>query len=152
MSFSLSKVDYKKRSKQMEIKECYGTIMRIPCLTENVKLGVWKYAEFRFSKRCRGQLTSNTIQKMVQELLEKICIKPFIEINITDVSQFENEILYHIKRAIFYGATRSLYYDINDIDLDSYVFKDKLQVDVHKPVKDILEKEDVLDYFKDLMV
>ena len=87
---------------------------------------------------------------MTQDLLEKVCMKHIQDIQYSDIELNENEILYQIKRAIHYGATRNIYYDDADlIYLDRSMFKEGEEVD--KPRKK-LNKTEVQDYFKGLMI
>lgn len=147
MSFSLSQIQCKKHNKQDDIKACYGVIKGMNILTENVQFGLWKYADYRFSKRCRGRLTSKTLKTMIIDLLEKVCNKSIESISYEDITIYESELLYQIKRAIIYGATRSIYYDESDlINLDQI-----LVANVDKPKNDI-DKQELIAYFESLMV
>ena len=149
MSFSMNEVKRKSPSKQIDIKSCYRYIQNNDILTENVKTGIWKYCNYRFSQRNRGKFNKEIVQEMTKNLLEKVCRLPYNSIGINIVKQNENDILYHIKRAIYYGATRDLYYeeaDYNNLDnLNNIGYK------IEKP-RHLTCSEDVLKYLEDITV
>lgn len=151
MAFSLNQITRKKIiSKQDDIKQCYFYVKTNSLLTENIKIGLWKYVDYRFKSRNRGRFTQKILEDMTQDLLEKVCMKHIQDIQYSDIELNENEILYQIKRAIHYGATRNIYYDDADlIYLDRSMFKEGEEID--KPRKK-LNKTEVQDYFKGLMI
>lgn len=150
MSFNMNQIQRKSISKQDDIKSCYFIIYSNDILTENVKLGIWQYCNYRFSKRNRGRFSAKTIELMIEDLLQKTCYKNYNDITIDDVLKNENTILYHIKRAIHYGATRSLYYEkADEYNLD---FIDDLKIDLNPPCKERMTTDEVKDYFKDLFI
>lgn len=152
MSFSMSQIQRKTRSKQDYIKECHFTIKNLDILTENVKYGFWQYADYRFKKRNRGVFKGDILLDMIKDLLEYCCNKPFNSISRQDVSINENAILYEIKKAIYYGATRCLYDENNTIiHIDKSMFKDSVEPQ-SIPGNRQLNQEEVKDYFKDLMI
>lgn len=149
MSFTMSQVKRKPSSKQQDIKSCYRLIYSDTILTNNIKQGLWQYCNYRFSKRNRGKFDAVILQKMVEDLLSQICHKNYCSISLNDVQRNENEILYHIKRAIVYGATRSIYYEqLDELNLD--VLNTTIQIS--PPTKERMTSEDVIDYFKDIMM
>lgn len=153
MSFSMSQIQRKTHSKQDYIKECHFVIKDLDILTDNVKYGLWQYADYRFRKRNRGVFRGDTLKTMIVDLLEYCCNKPFNSISRKDVNNNENQILYEIKKAIFYGATRCLY-DANNtvIHIDKSMFKDDVKEPEIIPGNRKLDSEEVKDYFKDLMI
>lgn len=151
MSFSISQINRKKIvSKQDDIKQCYYYIKTNNLFTENLKIALWKYVDYRFKSRNRGRFTKNVLQKLIIDLLQNICVKSYKEIEINDIEINENELLYQIKRAIYFGATYSIYYSNADLlNLDRSMFKEG--EDIYKPRKK-LNTEEVQDYFKGLMI
>ena len=153
MSFSMSQVNRKSVSKQDAVKRCYGLIYSNPILTDNVKLGMWKYAEYRFTQRNRGKFDKPQLEELIKELLEYCCGKSYLQISGKDVSINENQILYELKKAIYYGATRCLYDKTNTIiDTSKITFKENIQEPVRLSDDVKLEKQEVVDYFKELMI
>lgn len=148
MAFSMSEVKRKVPSKQEDIKSCYSVVHGNDILTNNVKHGIWQYCNYRFTKRNRGRFNAKIIQGMIEELLSEICYKQYVSISIHDVEKNENEILYHLKRAIVYGATRSLYYaQASELNLDNL----NVKMEIEPPKQERMTSEEVVDYFKDLM-
>ena len=85
---------------------------------------------------------------MINELLIKVCKKDLKDITMKDIKINENEIIYQIKRAIYYGATKTLYYDYDGfVSLDLVVEPPK-----SKSGNRTLSEEEVIDYFKDVMI
>lgn len=151
MSFTLNQINRKKvTSKQDDIKACYFYIKNNDLFTKNIKYGLWKYVDYRFKSRNRGRFTVNCLKRMVDDLLENICGKNINSISINDLDINENEVLYQIKRAIHYGATRFIYYEDADlIKLDRSDFKEGEEI--NKPRKK-LNDDEVKDYFEGLMI
>lgn len=149
MSFSMNEVKRKIPSKQSDIKGCYYYIQNNDILTENVKTGIWKYCNYRFSQRNRGKFNKITVETMTKDLLEKVCKLPYNSIGLVEVTKNEDDILYHIKRAIYFGATRSLYYEEADYknidDINNIGYK------IEKP-RHMTCKEDVLAYLEDITI
>lgn len=149
MAFAMNQIKRKSPSKQLDIKSCYREVYGNDILTDNVKLGIWQYCNYRFSKRNRGKFDDKLLKEMIEELLSKICYKKYISISINDVLKNENEILYQIKRAIIYGATRSLYFEqASELNLDVLATK----MEIHPPKQERMTTDDVVDYFKDIMI
>ena len=74
MAFSLNQITRKKIvSKQDDIKQCYFYVKTNSLLTENIKIGLWKYVDYRFKSRNRG----TTIPSLVKSDLLSIDV-PFI--------------------------------------------------------------------------
>ena len=149
MAFSMSEIKRKVPSKQTDIKACYHCIYNNDILTENVKTGIWKYCSYRFSQRNRGKFDENTIQNMTKELLEKVCRMPYNSIGLSIVIQNESDILYHIKRAIYFGATRTLYYEEADYKDQSSI--NNIGYKIEKP-RHLTCKEEVLQYLEDIRI
>lgn len=149
MAFSMSDIKCKAPSKQTDIKACYHYIYNNDILTENVQTGLWKYCNYRFSQRNRGKFNVDTIREMTKELLEKVCKLPYNSIGLKNVDQNELDILYHIKRAIYFGATRTLYYEEADyIDLTSI---NNTSYKIEKP-RHLTCKQEVINYLEDIMI
>jgi len=144
MAFDLSQIKRKTVTRQDDIKSCHWAVKNMDILTENVKYALWKYAEFRFTKRNRGRLTGNSLTEMIKELLEYCCNKSYNSISLQDVSNNENKILFEIKKAIYYGATRCLY------DINADIMKIDLEA-IQAPIQ-VMSKENVIDYFEGLWV
>lgn len=149
MAFSMSDIKRKVPSKQADIKACYHYIYNNDILTDIVQTGLWKYCNYRFSQRNRGKFNVDTISNMTKELLEKVCRLPYNSIGINIVRQNELDILYHIKRAIYFGATRTLYYEDADyINTDSIT---NMNYKIEKP-RHLTCKQEVIDYLEDIMI
>lgn len=151
MAFTMNQVKRKvstKKDKQADIKSCYGTVYGNALLTPNVKIGIWQYCNYRFTNRNRGKFDEDVIREMIHELLSKICCKEYVNICIEDVIKNEAEILYHVKRAIGYGATRSLYYDIDIMQN----FTAGLKMEITPPTKERMTENETVNYFKDVIM
>ena len=149
MAFSMNDIKRKKSNQQNDIKfSCYY-ITHNDILTENVKLAMLKYCEFRFKSRNRGKFGVDEVKQMVQELLEKIIRQPYNSIGIKQVKFNEMEIIFQIKQAIKHGATYNIYFEGWD-----YIDSDKLDKADYNFIKNkhSLKKEEVEDYLKDLVI
>lgn len=82
-------------SKQDDIKQCYFYVKTNSLLTENIKIGLWKYVDYRFKSRNRGRFTQKILEDMTQDLLEKVCMKHIQDIQYSDIEL--NEMRYYIK-------------------------------------------------------
>ena len=107
MSFSMTNVKIKSKTK-FNPREYYSYVYNNPLLTDNVRYALKRYMDFRLSKRCLG-LNIQKQKDMINDLLQFCCNKPYLNIKYSDVYNNENEIIYQIKRAIYYGATKCLY-------------------------------------------
>ena len=105
MSFSMSNIKVKTKAK-FNPKEYYSYIFNNPLLTKNVSYALKKYMDFRLTKRQCG-LSMPKQKDMINDLLCFCCNKPYIDITYLDVYDNENEIIYQIKRAIYYGSTKN---------------------------------------------
>ena len=85
---------------------------------------------------------------MIDELLEYVCHRPIISIGIYDVNKDECEILYQLKRAMIFGATKTLYYDNSDQKLES--LKGVIHK-IEKPRQNITSQE-LIKYLEDIKV
>lgn len=153
MAFQMSniKCETQKHTIQNKIKRCFGTIKGNDLITDNVKYALCKYVDYRFTKRNSGNLDGVYLQQMIEELLEFVINKKYTSISLQDVINNESEILYEIKKAIIYGATRKLYFDMSEHIQNQY--KGVLNTPVIKLTKTQLqEKQSVVDYFKDLLI
>ncbi len=72
MSFKMSDVKYNKGTQCINtaIRNCYITIKTLDILTPNVKLGLEKYVNYRFTQRNCRYFKSQDLQEMIQGLLE----------------------------------------------------------------------------------
>ena len=91
---------------------------------------------------------------MIDELLEYVIPKQIKDITYIDVINNENKILYEIKRAIYYGATHYLYYQNNDgtMDIDTSKLVGIKAEPLRLKDEEKLTKEQVVNYYKDLMI
>ena len=86
---------------------------------------------------------------MMKKMKEKVCRLPYNSIGINIVKQNELDILYHIKRAIYFGATRTLYYEDADyINTDSIT---NMNYKIEKP-RHLTCKQEAIDYLEDIMI
>ena len=145
----MNDIKRKKSNQQNDIKFCCYYITHNDILTENVKLAMLKYCEFRFKSRNRGKFGVDEVKQMVQELLEKIIRQPYNSIGIKQVKFNEMEIIFQIKQAIKHGATYNIYFEGWD-----YIDSDKLDEADYNFIKNkhSLKKEEVEDYLKDLVI
>lgn len=152
MSFSILEVKRKSTSFKDKIRYCYSYIKSNDILTDNVKYALDKYISFRFTKRTNSNFTSNRLKEMTEDLLSYCCNKPYVSISIQDVMANESQILYEIKRAIFYGATKCLYNpNLGTMNINETMFKQGYEQPKRLENIDI-NQQVVIDYFKDLMV
>lgn len=152
MAFSLDSVKRKARTKQTEVFDCHFYLKDLDILTENTRYALWKYVDYRFRKRHRGTLSSQQLEPLVQELLSYCCNKPYQSISRQDVINNENSIIYEIKRAIYFGATRCLYDKDNQVlQIDKSKFKDTLDEPERVSTDFNMTLDAVKDYFKDLI-
>ena len=90
---------------------------------------------------------------MVDDLLCYVLDKDIKDVNYIDIINNENRFLYEIKRAIYYGATQFLYYKDNAyINIDTTKLKSELDAPKILNDQDRLSKEQVINYFKDVMI
>lgn len=145
MSFSMTNIKIKSKTK-FNPREYYSYIYNNPLLTRNVSYALKRYMDYRLSKRCVG-LSMQKQKNMISDLLEFCCNKPYLDIKYSDVYDNENEIIYQIKRAICFGATKKLYndeLDVQDFDVSQFT----------KPPKRLTQRittdEEIKDYFGDI--
>ena len=149
MAFSMTNVKRKKSNQQNDIKYSCYFITHNDILTENVKIALLKYCEYRFKSRNRGKFGVEEVKQMTQELLEKVIKQPYNSINNKQVKFNEVELIFQIKQAIKHGATYNIYFEGWDyIDGDKL---DKVDYDFIRN-RHSLNKEEVEDYLKDLVV
>lgn len=147
MSFSMTNVKIKSKTK-FNPREYYSYVYNNPLLTDNVRYALKRYMDFRLSKRCLG-LSIQKQKDMINDLLQFCCNKPYLNIKYSDVYNNENEIIYQIKRAIYYGATKKLYndnLDIQDFQVNEFT----------KPPKRLTQRittdQEIKDYFGDIEI
>lgn len=161
MSFQLSEVVCCRSSKKTlryNVSSCFSLVNNMDILTANVKIALKAYVNYRFTRRNSNNLNSNSLNIMIKELLEFVCGKSYLKISKKDVLINEATILFEIKKAIIYGATKKLYFNEmeNEKDLDNfYNFSYKPNQD-KKVVKltevELKEEETVKNYFEGLEV
>lgn len=160
MSFSLSNVKYNKGTQNINssIRSCFTLVKQMDILTNNVKYGINKYINYRFTKRNCKYFKADILQEMIYDLLQYVCGKPYISISLKDVINNEGDILYEIKKAIIYGATKHLYFvpsqedETNDLT-DFYSTFKKQPKDIEKLTEEQLQNEEqVKFYFEDLVI
>ena len=140
MSFSMSQITKKGKSKKEKINELFRVLNNNTLINCNIRNALKAYNTFLISEK--------TFSNMINELLIKVCKKDLKDITMKDIKINENEIIYQIKRAIYYGATKTLYYDYDGfVSLDLVVEPPK-----SKSGNRTLSEEEVIDYFKDVMI
>lgn len=148
MAFTMQEVKRKSKTTKDYINQCYYIIYNNNLLTDNIKYALWKYVSYRFSNRQCNRLSAKTLNKMIEDLLEKVCRLSYSNIKLEDINACENSIIYQIKRAINFGATKNLYYEKSD-----YIDPSNIIIDnVVPPPNKHLSCDEVKDYFKDLMI
>lgn len=160
MSFSLANIKCKKPNKvnnittNKNIRTLYAYVNNLDIITDNIKIGLKAYLDFRVNLRNNTYLTVDNLEDMVVELLESCCNKSYLHIGIKDVSIEENEILYQIKKAIYYGATKHIYSPYDTVQAKEVYFGNNLRKDILPPkrVTVSFNKKDTLNYFAELKV
>lgn len=149
----MSNINRKSVTKQTHIKDCLYFLRSNEKLTENTKTALWEYANYRFNKRNHSNFSSKRLQEMTEELLEYILHKDYKDITQEDILINENRIIYEVGRAIYYGAIHHLYYEgTGIISSDDIKVRESLSEPVRIPDDEKLERQDVIDYFKGLMI
>lgn len=149
----MSNINRKSVTKQTHIKDCLYFLRSNKKLTENTKTALWEYANYRFNKRNHSNFSSKRLQEMTEELLEYILHKDYKDITQEDILINENRIIYEVGRAIYYGAIHHLYYEgTGIISSDDIKVRESLSEPVRIPDDEKLERQDVIDYFKGLMI
>lgn len=156
MSFSLSQIQRKTVNKKItntnNIKQCYYLINSLDIVSDNVKFALKKYLDYRFKLRHTNNLNASNLKEMIVELLQECCQKSYIHIGLKDTTLNEIEIIYQIKKAIYYGATKHIYspYADNNTSIDcSNYRKDILPPKRLSNVQE-LQMDNVKNYFKEL--
>jgi len=157
MSFSLANVKYNNSTQNINssIRSCFALVKQMDILTDNVRYGINKYINYRFTKRNCKYFKADDLQQMIYDLLQYVCGKSYISISIKDVINNEGDILYEIKKAIIYGATKHLYFlpsDDNITDLDNFYSAFKADNLVKLTTRQLQDEEQVKFYFEDLII
>lgn len=154
MSFSMSQINRKSVTKKTNICECLRLLRNDILLTENVRYSLWQYAQYRFNKRNHSTFSANNLNGMIQDLFEHLFNKPYNQVTYTDVYNNENLIINEIGRAIYYGATKHLYYDENDIIcVDNLTLRKNIKDEpIRLPEDKKLEMNELENYFKGLII
>lgn len=149
MSFSMKQLKPAKKSIKDEMSEFSKVINYRYNLTPNVKFVLWEYVKFRLFKVRHSSFTPNKYNEMINDLMEHIIHKDINKITQQDVYINENEFINEVINAIYYCNIHNLYYDI---DLKQQVEK-RLQ---NKPKQfkkeEKIEKNDLEEYFRSIMV
>lgn len=149
MAFSMNDIKKDNTTRRSNIIECYQSVKNNTTLTSNTKIALKKYCDYRFKCRNNSRFDKDNLNLMIKELLENICQKTYSEIKLSDVRKFENEIIYQVKKAIYHGATKNLYFEDNKfLNIDVINNTEYL---IEKPRKE-MTNEETINYFKDLMV
>lgn len=156
MSFTLTQIQRKQCRNKVDFRKCYAMINNWDILSNNVKLALKKYLNYRLKQRRTNNLFNDKLEEMIKELLECCCNKDYLQIGLQDVVLNENEILYQIKKAIYYGATKHIYspYDNNMSNICGLNLNN-LRQSVLPPkriTQENLSIEQVQDYFAELEV
>ena len=109
MSFSMNCIKVKHTTVRDKIIACHQYVNNSNILTTNVKYALNKYVDFRFTKRQNKNFTAKRLSELVEDLLQYCCDESIDNITIDYVEANEGSILYELKRAIYYGATKCLY-------------------------------------------
>lgn len=154
MSFSLKQVNRKSVTKKDNICQCLFYIRNNFIMTENVKYSLWQYAQYRFNKRNHSTFSSKRLSEMFDDLLEHTFNKNSSDVTYTDIYNNENILINEIGRAIYYGATKHLYYDANDIlDVDNIELRNSIKDEpIRLPENEKIEKKQLEDFFKGLIM
>lgn len=148
MSFSMSQITKKGKSKKEKINELFRVLNNNTLINCNIRNALKAYINHILRNRNNFLISEKTFSNMINELLIKVCKKDLKDISVKDIKINENEIIYQIKRAIYYGATKTLYYDYDGfVSLDLVIEPPK-----SKSGNRTLSEEEVIDYFKDVMI
>lgn len=149
MSFSLCEINVKskKQTKVRDIiKKYYFQIYNIDILNNNIIYALKQYVNFRVTKRYTSDNSINEFGNMIKELLEYCINKKYNNISKEDVNNNEIQIIYEIKKAIYYGALHSLYYKSN---IQVKFFEETIE---NLKVNSLKNEKEVKDYFSDLNI
>ena len=148
MSFSMSQITKKGKSKKEKINELFRVLNSNTLINCNIRNALKAYINYILRNRNNFLISEKTFSNMTDELFIKVCKKDLKDITMKDIKINENEIIYQIKRAIYYGATKTLYYDYDGfVSLDLVIEPPK-----SKSGNRTLSEEEVIDYFKDVMI
>ncbi len=148
MAFSMTKVNYKKTNIKQIASDCFRFIREHVLLTDNIRYALNAYVNYRLKHRY-NHLSVETLNTLIINLLEYSCGKEYIKLCKQDVINNEIQIIFEIKKAIKYGATKCLYYS-NIINLDKFV--DGEECVQYPKFKQNYTIKDVEDYFSDIVV
>lgn len=153
MAFSMSDIKRKGITTKDYVIRCRNLLRDNNKLTENVRTALWEYCLYRFKRRQNSKFTEKKLNEMCKDLLQYVIQKNYDGITLQDVSINENRIIYEIYRAVHYGAIHHLYYTDSDIiSKDDIKVMDSLIEPQDFVSKDRLEKQDVIDYFKGMII
>lgn len=153
MAFSISQIKTKKKDYN-DVKQYFSIVSNIPIMTPNIKYALNRYVNYSLKQRRLSKFYGDTLVGMIQELFERCCDKKYTELCKNDLLINENEILYQIKKAIYYGATQHIY-NIYDEGVKELKISN-LRKDILPPKRissdQKLSQQQVSDYFKELVI
>lgn len=147
MSFNMQDVKRKNKPKKEAMSEYSGVLNSSLLITPNVKQALWQYVLFRIFKRRNSKFSANVLEQMIEDMFVYIIKKPYENIRVEDVINNENQIIYEIANAIFYGNLHHLYYD-DSSSVTDIRFKEPKPITLNRQ----LTNNELEDYFKNIMV
>ncbi len=155
MSFSLTQIKrntHKSNYSNESIRRCFASVKGIPILTKNIVYALNSYINYRLKMRRLSDFDYEQLSIMIKELLENCCGKNFLNITKQDVLNNEKEILYQIKKAIYYGATKHLYFEPGYVKIDITKLRKNILPPKRIPDNVTLESQIVKKYFEELKI
>lgn len=152
MSFSISDIKRRGNCTNNSIRNCFSYVKNDRYLTDNIRYALERYLNFKLRKRFNSKYYDKTFIAMIKELLERCCGKCEEDITYTDVKLNEKEILYQIKKAIYYGSATHLYFEKDEsVNYSCENFRKDVLPPKRLPPEQELEKQDIINYFEEVV-
>lgn len=153
MSFSVSQIKLKK-CKNNNVRDYFSVVNGISIMTDNIKYALNRYINYSVKLRRISEFHNDTLLSMIKELFERCCDKPYTQLCTSDLIRNENEILYQIKKAIYFGSTKHLYniYDEGVKDICTTNLRKDILPPKRISSEQRLNQQQVSDYFKELVI
>lgn len=154
MAFSTAQIKRTKKSQSTDIRKYFGVVNGMTIMTPNIKYALERYINYTLKCRRISTLTADNIVRMIYELFENCCNKPYLDICKSDLLQNEKEILYQIKKAIYYGSTSHLYniYETGVKEVRLANFRKDILPPKRISCENNLTSKQVADYFEELVI
>lgn len=144
MAFSLKDIPRVKeinakngQEKRKIITSCYGLIKGQDKVTETIREALKEYLTERLERTSTTNLSIETLQANIIELLEFCCKKNYKDIVLEDVIKHEREILQQISWCMEYRNTKRLIFNEEEYEVFARDSRDMGKVSVYKEVEDV---------------